>query len=183
MSRIPAIDPAAAQGKAKDLLDAVHKALGVTPNMFRVAAQSPAALEGLIGLNGAVQRGKLGPKVREQIALALAESNGCDYCLSAHSYLGKHAGLSDADLAQARQARAADPKAAAALRFAAKLVEHRGHVTDSDFAEVRRAGFADGEIVEIVAATVLNIFTNYLNIAADTDIDFPVVRAETSKAA
>ena len=109
MSRIPALDPAAVQGKAKDLLDAVQKALGVTPNMFRVAAQSPAALEGLLSLNAAVNQGTLAAKVREQLALAVAENNSCDYCLSAHTFLGKHAGLSDADVVQARQGRRGRP--------------------------------------------------------------------------
>src|ERR1700716_2210900 len=125
MSRIQPVDPAAAKGKAKDLLDAVQKALGVTPNLFRVAAQSPAALEGLVGLNGALAQGVLGAKLREQIALGVAERNGCDYCLSAHSLLGKGAGLGDADIAQARNGRAADPKTDAALHFAAGIVERR----------------------------------------------------------
>ena len=178
MSRIPAVDPATAQGKAKDLLDAVNKALGVTPNMFRVAAQSPAALEGLVSLNGAVQRGKLGPKVREQIALAIAESNGCDYCLSAHTYLGKHAGLEDIDIAQAREGRAGDPKTDAVVRFAKSLVQSHGRIGEAELDHLRQLGLGEGEIVEIIAATVLNIFTNYLNIAAGTDIDFPVVRAQ-----
>jgi len=178
MSRIPAVDPATAQGKAKDLLDAVNKALGVTPNMFRVAAQSPAALEGLVSLNGAVQRGKLGPKVREQIALAIAESNGCDYCLSAHTYLGKHAGLEDIDIAQAREGRAGDPKTDAVVRFAKSLVQSHGRIGEAELDHLRQLGLGEGEIVEIIAATVLNVFTNYLNIAAGTDIDFPVVRAQ-----
>ena len=178
MSRIPAVDPATAQGKAKDLLDAVNKVLGVTPNMFRVAAQSPAALEGLVSLNGAVQRGKLGPKVREQIALAIAESNGCDYCLSAHTYLGKHAGLEDIDIAQAREGRAGDPKTDAVVRFAKSLVQSHGRIGEAELDHLRQLGLGEGEIVEIIAATVLNIFTNYLNIAAGTDIDFPVVRAQ-----
>jgi len=178
MSRIPAVDPAKAQGKAKDLLDAVNKALGVTPNMFRVAAQSPAALEGLVSLNGAVQRGKFGPKVREQIALAIAESNGCDYCLSAHTYLGKHAGLKDFDIAQAREGRAGDPKTDAVVRFAKSLVQNHGRIGEAELDHLRQLGLGEGEIVEIIAATVLNVFTNYLNIAAGTDIDFPVVRAQ-----
>jgi uncharacterized peroxidase-related enzyme len=183
MSRIPALDPAAAQGKARDLLDAVQKSLGITPNMFRVAAQSPAALEGLLGLNGAVAHGTLGPKVREQIALAVAENNRCDYCLSAHTFLGKHAGLSDADVARARQGRAADLKADAAVRFAQSLLESRGNPSDADLAAARRAGFSDGEIVEVVALTALNVFTNYLNRVAETDIDFPVVRSGIGAAA
>ena len=183
MSRIPALDPTVMQGKARDLLDAVQKSLGAIPNMFRVAAQSSAALEGLLSLNGAVAHGTLGPKVREQIALAVAESNHCDYCLSAHTVLGKHAGLNEADVARARQGRAADLKAAAAVRFAQSLLESHGHPSDAELAAARQAGFSDGEIVEIVAITALNVFTNYLNRVAETDIDFPMVRSGIGAAA
>ena len=183
MSRIQPVDPATAKGKAKDLLGAVQKGLGVTPNLFRVVAHSPAALEGLLGLHGALSHGALSGKLREQIALAVAERNGCDYCLSAHSLLGKGAGLGDADIAQARLARAADPKAEAALRFANAIVERRGQTSDAEIAALRQAGYGDGEIVEIVAVTVLNILTNYVNHVAATEIDFPVVRTKASVAA
>lgn len=183
MSRIPALDPASAQGKAKELLDAVQKSFGTIPNVFRVAAQSPAALEGLLSLNGAVAHGSLGPKVREQIALAVAETNRCDYCLSAHTFLGKRAGLSDADIARARQGRAADLKADAAVRLAQGLLESRGHPSDAELAAARRAGLEDGEIVEVVAITALNVLTNTLNRVAETDIDFPVVRSGIGVAA
>lgn len=183
MSRIPALDPAAAQGKSKELLDAVQKSFGVIPNMFRVAAQSPAALEGLLGLNGAVAHGSLGLKVREQIALAVAETNRCDYCLSAHTFLGKHAGLSDADIAGARQGRAADLKADAAVHLAQSLLESRGHPSDAELAAARQAGLNDGEIVEVIAITALNVLTNTLNRVAETDIDFPVVRSGIGVAA
>jgi uncharacterized peroxidase-related enzyme len=183
MSRIKPVDPATAKGKAKDLLDAVQKALGVTPNLFRVVAHSPAALEGLLGLNGALSQGALSAKLREQIALGVAERNGCDYCLSAHSLLGKGAGLADADITQARQGRAADPKTETALRFANGVVERRGQTSDSEIAALRQAGYGDAEIVEIVTVTVLNILTNYLNQVAATEIDFPVVRTKVSAAA
>ena len=183
MSRIQPVDPATAKGKAKDLLGAVQKGLGVTPNLFRVVAHSPAALEGLLGLNGALSQGLLSGKLREQIALAVAERNSCDYCLSAHSLLGKGAGLGDDDIAQARMVRAVDPKAEAALRFANAIVERRGQTSDVEIAALRQAGYGDGEIVEIVAVTVLNILTNYLNHVAATEIDFPVVRTKVSAAA
>ena len=166
-----------AEAKVKGLLDAVQKALGITPNLFRVAAQSPAALEGLLGLNGALGHGLLRPRLRESIALAVAQANGCDYCLSAHTALGRGAGLNDSDLALARKATASDARSAAAPVFARALVDARGKVNDADVAAVKLAGFSDGEIVEIVAHVALNILTNYLNIAAATEIDFPVVRA------
>jgi uncharacterized peroxidase-related enzyme len=183
MPRIPAVDPSNATGKVRELLAGVQKSLGAIPNLYRVIAQSPAALEGALGLTGALARGRLGPRLRERIALTVAEENACDYCLSAHTALGKGLKLSDADLALARQGLASEPRDAAALRFAARVIERRGRVDDVDLAEVRRAGFDDGQVVEIVAETVLNVFTNYLNQVAETDIDFPVVRAGAAKAA
>lgn len=183
MSRIPPVDPAVAAGKVRELLASVQKGLGATPNLYRVIAQSPSAIEGVLGLTGALARGRLGPRLREQIALTVAEANACDYCLSAHTALGRGLKLPEAELALARQARASDPRDEAALRFAARVIERRGRVDDADLAEVRRAGFDDGQVVEIVANTVLNVFTNYLNQVAETEIDFPVVRASASKAA
>ena len=183
MSRISAVDPNTATGKARELLGGVQKSLGVTPNLYRVIAQSPAALEGVLGLTGALAHGRLGPRLREQIALTVAEANACDYCLSAHTALGKGLQLSDTELAHARQAGASDPRDAAALRFAARVIERRGRIDDADLAEVRRAGFDDGQVVEIVANTVLNVFTNYLNQVAETEIDFPIVRTGVPKAA
>lgn len=177
MSRIAAINPATAEGKAKDLLAAVNQLLGVVPNLFRVTAQSPAALEGLLGLNGALSQGALSGQLRESIALAVAEANSCDYCLSAHTYLGAGAGLSEADVLKAREGLAADAKTSAVLRFSRTLVQNAGRVGDSDVAQLRAAGVNDAEIIEIVGNVVVNIFTNYLNHVAGTEIDFPIVQA------
>jgi len=177
MSRIAAIDPASAKGKTRDLLAGVHKALGITPNLYRVAGQSPAALDGLLALTGALNHTRLGAKTREAVALAVAQTNGCDYCLSAHTLLGKGAGLTPDEIPQARAGGATDGKTDAVLRFARSLVQNRGHVSDAELAGLRLAGLGEDEIVETVALTVLNIFTNYLNHVAETDIDFPVVRA------
>ena len=182
MSRIAPVDPAAAQGKVKDLLGAVQQALGVTPNLVRVTAQSPAALEGLLAFNGALQRSALPAKLREQIALRVAEKNHCDYCLSAHTALGKHAGLGESEIGQAREGRGGDAKSTAALEFVSAILAEAGGVSDSQLAALRVAGFGDGEIVEIVAVTVLNILTNYLNRVAATEIDFPLVRARAAAA-
>jgi uncharacterized peroxidase-related enzyme len=175
MSRIPAIDPSTATGPVQSLLDGVRRGLGATPNLFRVAAQSPAVLEGLVSLFGAVAKGHLGPRVREGIALAVSEFDACDYCLSAHSALGKAAGLSDDALSKARDAKADEPKLAVALRLARSIAEKRGHVSEAELSEARRAGLADDEILEVVANVALTIFTNYLNEVASTDIDYPAV--------
>ncbi len=161
---------------SRPILDAVHKQLGVVPNMFRLIAQSPAALQGFAANNGALNR-TLDVKTRERIALAVAQVNGCDYCLSAHSYLGLNlAKISPEEIALNREGDSGDAKAAAAVRLAVKVVRERGHVTNADLKAVRDAGFSDSQIVEIVAVTAENIFTNLLNVVAETDIDFPVVR-------
>lgn len=177
MSRIPTpatID--AAPAAARPLLEAVKKQLGSAPNLFRLIAQSPAALEGYLSLNGALGKGALDARTRERIALAVAEINGCGYCLSAHTYLGKNlAKLDDAEIAANRGGGSNDPQADAAVRFAVKVVNSRGHVDDADLAAVRAAGHSDAQVLEIVAHVALNTLTNYVNSVAATEIDFPVV--------
>lgn len=183
MSRISPVDPASAGADTKPMLDAMNQAFGVTPNLFRVAARSPATLEGLLSFDGALAKGALGDRTRKAISLAVAEANRSDYCLSAFSALGKGAGLSDADIGAARQGQAGDPKTAAAVRFARTLVEARGQVGDAEVRQLRDAGLSDGEILEVVGNTVFNIMTNTINHVAGTKNDFPVVRAGTAQAA
>jgi uncharacterized peroxidase-related enzyme len=167
-----ATSPAASQ----PLLQAVNEQLGSVPNLFRVVGNSPAALEGYLGLSGALAKGRIDAKTRERLALAVAEQNGCDYCLSAHAYLGKNlAKLDDAEIAAARDGASSDAKAAAALRFARQVMAARGHVSDADLAAVKAAGFDDGQIVEIVLHVALNTLTNYVNSVAGTEVDFPRV--------
>jgi uncharacterized peroxidase-related enzyme len=179
MSRIPTPTticdaPAASQ----PLLEGVKKQLGVVPNLFRIVANSPAALQGYVGLSGALNKGALPAATRERIAIAIAEINGCDYCLSAHSYLGKNlAKLDDAEIAANRSGISNDPKADAAVRFAVKVARERGHVSEEDVRAVKLAGYDDAQVIEIVFHVALNTWTNYLNEVAKTDIDFPVVTA------
>jgi uncharacterized peroxidase-related enzyme len=179
MSRIPT--PAtieAAPATARPLLEAVRKQLGVVPNLFRVVAISPAALQGYLGMSAALSTGALPAQTRERIALAVAQINGCGYCLSAHTYLGKNlAKLDDAEIAANRRGRSHDPKADAAVRFAATVASLRGHVSDADLQAVRMAGYDDAQIVEIVQHVALNTWTNYINEVARTEIDFPAVEA------
>lgn len=163
--------------KSQLLLDAVEKQLGVVPNLFRLVGSSTAALEGYLGLNSALGR-TLDAKTRERIALAVAQANGCDYCLSAHTYLGLNlAKIDDAEIALNRAGHSGDAKADAALVFARKVIDTRGRVSDADLAAVRLAGFSEPQVIEIVASVALNVLTNYVNNVAQTDIDFPVVLA------
>ena len=166
--------PAAAQ----PLLSGVKAKLGSVPNLFRLLAVSPAALEGYLGLSGALGKGSLDARTRERIALAVAEFNGCGYCTSAHAFIGKNmAGLTDAEIAANRNGSSTDARAAAAVRFAVKVVETRGQVSDADVASIRLAGYSDAEVVEIVLHVALNTLTNYVNEVAETTIDFPAVKA------
>jgi uncharacterized peroxidase-related enzyme len=179
MSRIPT--PAtieAAPAASQPLLQAVRKQLGIAPNLFRLVANSPAALEGYVSLSGALAKGELPAATRERIALAVAEINGCDYCLSAHTYLGRNvAKLDDAEITANRNGSSNDAKADAAVKFAAKVTQRRGHVTSEDFAAVKAAGYTDAQIIEIVQHVALNTWTNYINVVGETEIDFPMVKA------
>jgi uncharacterized peroxidase-related enzyme len=171
----------AAPEASQPLLQGVNKMLGSVPNLFRLTGNSPAALEGYLGLNGALAKGALDPQTRERIALAVAQLNGCDYCLSAHTYLGKNiAKLDEAEIAANRNGTSTDHKADAAVRFAAALVKKRGQVNEGDVSAAKLAGYSEGELIEIVAHVALNTLTNYLNEAFDTPIDFPVVNASAA---
>ncbi len=180
MSRINPVTKENANPKALEILNAVNKALGIIPNMVSTMAQSPAVANAYVGFSHALSQGSLPAKIRERIALSVAQENSCDYCLAAHTFLGGKAGLGQDEIVNARRGTSDEPKVAAALAFATKVVELRGQVTDADVAAVRQHGFTDGEIAEIIANVVLNIFTNYFNIAAGVEIDFPRAPALTA---
>jgi uncharacterized peroxidase-related enzyme len=181
MTRIPTPATIAdAPEVSRPLLQAVEKQLGSVPNMFRAIATSPQALEGYLGMSGALGKGSLPAATRERIALAVAEVNGCNYCLSAHTYLGRNlAKLDDAEITANRSGASNDPKADAAVRFAATVATRRGQISDADFAAVKLAGYTDAQVIEIVQHVALNTWTNYFNEVFQTEIDFPVVTART----
>ncbi len=167
----------AAPAASQATLHAVEKTLGKAPNLFRMVANSPAALEGYVGLIGALGKGSLPAQTRARIALAVAEVNGCSYCLSAHTYLGRLVKLDDAEMTLNRSGGSNDPKADVAVRFATLVTRERGNVSDADLRALEDAGYDDAQIVEIVLHVALNVFTNYVNKIAETEIDFPVVSA------
>ncbi len=163
---------------SQDLLKGVERMIGTAPNMFRLIGNSPATLEGYLGLNNALGKGQINPATRERIALAVANFNGCDYCNSAHTYLGKNlAKLDDAEIAANRSGWSTDAKADAVVRFAVKVAKARGHIEAQDIIEVRNAGFSDAELVEIVGHVALNILTNYINEVFKTEVDCPFIEA------
>ena len=177
MNRISQLDPASATGKTKQLFDDVQAKLGIVPNLFRVFGNSPAALEGYLNFSGALASGVLNAKVREQIALAVAEINDCSYCRSAHTYIGGVVGLTEREMADARKVAATDERTEAILNLARNIVVQRGELSETEFKAARAAKLTDAEIVETVANVALNILTNYVNHVAQTVVDFPEVKA------
>ncbi|RSZ59814.1 carboxymuconolactone decarboxylase [Massilia atriviolacea] len=176
MSRIALLSRDQAPAQSAPLLDQVQAAFGATPNMFRAVANSPAALASMWAAFGALGGGTLGARLGEQIAVAVADLNNCEYCLAAHTALGRKAGASSADMRAAQAGQSDDPKTAAALRFALAVVGRRGQVDAAEVDALRQAGFGDGEIMEIMAHIALNLFTNYVNVAFAVPVDFPQVR-------
>ena len=176
MTRITLVTPADATGPVEQAFAEIKSAFGVVPNMFRAVANSPAALASMWGSFGALGGGRLGARLGEQIAVAIADRNNCNYCLAAHTVLGQKAGASVQEMAQAQGGRSADSRTQAALAFAINVVDARADITAADVDALRAAGFDDGEVVEIIAHVALNLFTNYVNVALDVPVDFPGVK-------
>lgn len=181
--RITALDPRTATGRAKELLDAVEKKYGSVPNSFRTMAHAPAAFTGFSVLSGALEAGVLPFETRYEIAIAVSELNGCPYCLSAFTAIGKANGMKDESLAACRTAGSGDPKIDAMLKFATAIVRERGAVTNDDFQRVKSAGCSDEEIQEVVANVALFTFANYINLVIGTEVDFPLVTPVKQRAA
>ena len=175
MPTLKMTDPSTAQGPTKAALDRVQKTFGMVPNIARIMANSPTVAESWLDVNGRLNHGQLPAKLRELISVAVAEANRCEYCLSAHTAIGKMVGLDDNELLTARQSKSKDPRIDAALQFAHEIVVRRGELALADVEKVRHAGYSDGEIVEIIAVVCLTIFTNYFNHIAQTEVDFPRV--------
>ncbi|WP_018990230.1 carboxymuconolactone decarboxylase family protein [Aromatoleum toluclasticum] len=175
MARINVVTHETANAEQKALFDAIQSRLGIVPNFLKVFANSPDALKAFLGLHGIASAGSLDALTRERIALALAQQNACQYCLSAHTAIGRKVGLDNAEIEANRAGGSQDTKAAAAVRFARALVAHSGEVTAAELADVRTVGYGDAEIVEIITHVGMNILTNILGKASRVDIDFPKV--------
>lgn len=175
MSRINVVTNDSANAEQKSLLDAIQSQLGMVPNFLKVFANSPSALRAFLGLHGIANEGSLDVQTRERIALALAQQNSCQYCVSAHTALGRKAGLTSAEIEANRAGTSRDTKAAAAVKFARALVEQTGDVTTAEILAVRNAGYSDSDIVEIITHVGVNLLTNILGKASRVEIDFPKV--------
>lgn len=175
MPRINPVDKTTIDANTKATLDAIKAKIGMVPNLYATFAQAPSVLNGFLGLSEALSKGALTAAQREIVALATAQANQCHYCVSAHTLLGKNAGLSAEDVLAARHGKAENAQDNAVATLAARLVETRGSVSDADVAAARTGGLDDARIVEVIAHVALNVMTNFTNNVAQTDIDFPVV--------
>ncbi len=183
MPRLTQVDPAAADGKAKELLDAVQGKMGAVPNVTRVMANAPAVLDAYLANATALGKGAFDAKTREAIALTIADTSGCDYCAAAHGFISKNLKVDADEIERRLQGTSAEPRLRAILTLARRVVDTRGKVSDDDLQTARDAGLDDGAIAETVANVAANLFTNYLNNVAHTDIDFPPLRVSTAQAA
>lgn len=175
MPRINPVDTTTIDANTKATLDAIKAKIGMVPNLYATFAQAPSVLNGFLGLSEALSKGALTAAQREIVALATAQANQCHYCVSAHTLLGKNAGLSAEAVLAARHGKAENAQDNAVATLAARLVETRGSVSDADVAAARTGGLDDARIVEVIAHVALNVMTNFTNNVAQTDIDFPVV--------
>ena len=175
MSRINVVERENANPEQAELLDAVQAKLGMVPNFLNVFANSPAALRAFLGLHGIAGEGSLDAPTRERIALVLAQKNACEYCVSAHTAIGRKTGLNTAEMEASRAGTSQDAKAAVAVKFARALAEHNGEVTTAEILAVRNAGYSESDIVEIITHVGMNILTNILAKASRVEIDFPKV--------
>jgi len=178
MSRIHVVELSTATPEQKVLLEAIQKQLGMVPNFLKVFANSPAALQAFLGLHGIANAGSLDLLDRERIALTLAQQNGCQYCVSAHTAIGRKTGLSDEEMAAAREGTSDDPTSAAILKFARSLMARHGEVSALELTEVRSAGVDEAQIVEVITHVGMNFLTNILGKASLVEIDFPSVKLE-----
>ncbi len=172
MPRLKVIDPATSEGVVKELFEGPLKQRQI--NIYKGLANSPAALQAYMGMAKALGTAKLGKKEQEVIQLAIAEAQGCHYCVAAHTDVGRRCKLSDEQMLGARRGRIDDdPKLNAVVRFALSMHEKRGFVSDAEIAELRKHGYADAEIAEMVASYALMIYTSTFNHVNDTVVDFP----------
>lgn len=179
MSRINLVTEENANEEQAALYSAINDQLGMIPNFLKVFANSPSALRAFLGLHSIANEGSLDPQTKERIALVLAEQNACQYCVSAHTAIGRKAGLSSAEMEANREGSSQDAKAAAAVKFAKALAENNGDVTTAELLDVRSAGYSEAEIVEIITHVGMNVLTNILGKASRVEIDFPKVELQS----
>jgi uncharacterized peroxidase-related enzyme len=177
MSRLAVPSFESASGATAEIYAQIKKAVGNVPNTFAaIGAHGPSALKAVLGADAELAVGTLTKRDQETIKLVVSVVAGCDYCVAAHSLLGKLAGLKPEVLKQIRDGEpTGDAKCDALIRFVRGLAETSGTVSDDDFAAIKAAGYTDAQLVDISLAFATTVFTNVFNRINDTEIDFPAI--------
>ncbi|MBW3598830.1 MAG: carboxymuconolactone decarboxylase family protein [Planctomycetes bacterium] len=173
MPRLNVVEPSEAQGKTKEIFADLEKSKGKVFNIFKGMGNSPAALKAYLAMAGALGEGELAPEDREAVYLGVSQSNGCNYCVAAHTVIAKKAGMTDDQIKAIRKLDPLSEKHQALLNFVKRVMETKGFVNDADVAAVRSAGYTDGQIAESIAFIALATYSNYFNHVFDTPLDFP----------
>ncbi|MGE5196823.1 MAG: carboxymuconolactone decarboxylase family protein [Anaerolineae bacterium] len=173
MSRVPQNTPEKATPEIEQIYEEFKKKMGRIPNIFLHMGHSAVALRGYLAQQELAGKTSIPPKLREEIALVVAEVNKCHYCLSAHSAIAKMQGLNAQQINFARKGESANSKESAILQFAKKIVEKRGDLSEADVDTLKKNGVTDQEIVDVIFLVSINIFTNYFNLVVDPEVDFP----------
>lgn len=178
MQTLTSIDLANANAKSQQLLESFQQRRGRIPNMVRVMAHSPAILQAYLDFNHAFEQTRMTPKLRALIAVSLAQLMGCEYVLSIAAALGTREGITVEEFEAARKGESQDPKIAAALGFARHVIQQQGKASAEETNRLRKAGYDEEEIVEIIGAIVLMVFRNYFNLIVQTEVDYPPVKLD-----
>ncbi len=173
MSEFDLVNIDSAQGLAKDLLESIHRKLGMVPNIYGVMAQAPSTLAGQLALDSELAKGSLSKHLIEKIALVVGNDNSCGYCVSAHSAIAAGLGMSEEDIVEAQKGKSEDPLEQAVLNLAISVNGNHGHGDNSAIRRALEAGLSQAEVIEVVGQVVKNIMTNTINGIAETAIDFP----------
>ncbi len=173
---MPVIEPVVldkANAEQKKVLEGIKAKMGKIPNIYATMAHSPSTLGAMLEYSAGLKKGVLGPREIEAIALAVAQANDCDYCLAAHTVIGKMSGLTLEETIESRQGRSRDPKMDALVKLAAEIVKTNGSPSQNAIDNFRKAGYGDAALIELIAWVCYDMFTNYFNHIAQTQSDFP----------
>lgn len=173
MPRLNVVTPEQATGQTKELYNAIERAVGGIPNIYQGVGNSAAALEGVLHIGEVLKKGRLTSAEIEAIKLAVSETYGCNYCLAAHSLLGKKAGLTDEEVISIRRGASQKPKIGALVKFVNAVIQPQARVSDDEVRAVRTAGYNDAQIAETLLTVAQTVFTNLFNRVHQTPLDFP----------
>lgn len=173
MTRLHVVTPQQSDGRVKELFAGIQASVGMIPNIYQGVANSPAALEGLLHLGKVLGTGQLSGAEIEAVKLVVSQAYGCNYCLAAHTLLGKKHGLTEGETIAVRRGTIEQPKLGALVKFVNAVFRPEGRASDDDVRALRAAGYNDAQITEVVLVIAQTVFTNLFNRVHQTPVDFP----------